>query len=236
MFVAQSLYYLETYLKVAKLEPRQGDLVFIFETQTHWEFDWVNWKDTRTQIRPMWEIWPEGRAGKDGVRGFNGRDWKDGEKGKQWEPGLPGKDWVNGVSPELEDVVNMLMDNEEFTEMCKWEKGEKGDSIQGEKWDDWKDAEIDYDKLVEILKNDHQFIQATTGPKGERWDKGETGKGWGQPGRDWVDGRDGKDGKVQMILLVKWLYEEIGNDGDFCMDIDTKRVYEKVDGVRVFRY
>ena len=153
-----------------------------------------------------------------GLQGEKGEKGDKGDKGDQGNKGDQGERGEQGVKGDKGDKGDRGLKGERGKQGFKGEQGPKGeDGKQGPKGEDGK--------------------QGPKGEDGKQGPKGEDGK-QGPKGEDGKPGSNGKDGQAEVPDKgVGRLFsgtgvpkKEIGQDGDFYIDILHKRLYGPKEG------
>ena len=171
-----------------------------------------------------------------GLQGEKGEKGDKGDKGDQGNKGDQGERGEQGVKGDKGDKGDRGLKGERGKQGFKGEQGPKGeDGKQGPKGEDGKQGPKGEDG-----KQGPKGEDGKQGPKGEdgkQGPKGEDGK-QGPKGEDGKPGSNGKDGQAEVPDKgVGRLFsgtgapkKEIGQDGDFYIDILHKRLYGPKEG------
>ena len=162
-----------------------------------------------------------------GLQGEKGEKGDKGDKGDQGNKGDQGERGEQGVKGDKGDKGDRGLKGERGKQGFKGEQGPKGeDGKQGPKGEDGKQGPKGEDGK-----------QGPKGEDGKQGPKGEDGK-QGPKGEDGKPGSNGKDGQAEVPDKgVGRLFsgtgapkKEIGQDGDFYIDILHKRLYGPKEG------
>ena len=176
------------------------------------------------------------------LRGLQGEKGEKGDKGNKGDQGERGEQGVKGEKGEKGDRG---LKGEQGKQGFKGEQGPKGeDGKQGPKGEDGKQGPKGEDGKQgpkgEDGKQGPKGEDGKQGPKGEdgkQGPKGEDGK-QGPKGEDGKPGSNGKDGQAgvpdkgvgRLFSGTGAPKKEIGQDGDFYIDILHKRLYGPKEG------
>ena len=171
-----------------------------------------------------------------GLQGEKGEKGDKGDKGDQGNKGDQGERGEQGVKGDKGDKGDRGLKGERGKQGFKGEQGPKGeDGKQGPKGEDGKQGPKGEDG-----KQGPKGEDGKQGPKGEdgkQGPKGEDGK-QGPKGEDGKPGSNGKDGQAgvpdkgvgRLFSGTGAPKKEIGQDGDFYIDILHKRLYGPKEG------
>ena len=171
-----------------------------------------------------------------GLQGEKGEKGDKGDKGDQGNKGDQGERGEQGVKGDKGDKGDRGLKGERGKQGFKGEQGPKGeDGKQGPKGEDGKQGPKGEDG-----KQGPKGEDGKQGPKGEdgkQGPKGEDGK-QGPKGEDGKPGSNGKDGQAgvpdkgvgRLFSGTRAPKKEIGQDGDFYIDILHKRLYGPKEG------
>ena len=162
-----------------------------------------------------------------GLQGEKGEKGDKGDKGDQGNKGDQGERGEQGVKGDKGDKGDRGLKGERGKQGFKGEQGPKGeDGKQGPKGEDGKQGPKGEDGK-----------QGPKGEDGKQGPKGEDGK-QGPKGEDGKPGSNGKDGQAgvpdkgvgRLFSGTGAPKKEIGQDGDFYIDILHKRLYGPKEG------
>ena len=171
-----------------------------------------------------------------GLQGEKGEKGDKGDKGDQGNKGDQGERGEQGVKGDKGEKGDRGLKGERGKQGFKGEQGPKGeDGKQGPKGEDGKQGPKGEDG-----KQGPKGEDGKQGPKGEdgkQGPKGEDGK-QGPKGEDGKPGSNGKDGQAgvpdkgvgRLFSGTGAPKKEIGQDGDFYIDILHKRLYGPKEG------
>ena len=171
-----------------------------------------------------------------GLQGEKGEKGDKGDKGDQGNKGDQGERGEQGVKGDKGDKGDRGLKGERGKQGFKGEQGPKGEEgKQGPKGEDGKQGPKGEDG-----KQGPKGEDGKQGPKGEdgkQGPKGEDGK-QGPKGEDGKPGSNGKDGQAgvpdkgvgRLFSGTGAPKKEIGQDGDFYIDILHKRLYGPKEG------
>ena len=171
-----------------------------------------------------------------GLQGEKGEKGDKGDKGDQGNKGDQGERGEQGVKGDKGDKGDRGLKGERGKQGFKGEQGPKGeDGKQGPKGEDGKQGPKGEDG-----KQGPKGEDGKQGPKGEdgkQGPKGEDGK-QGPKGEDGKPGSNGKDGQAgvpdkgvgRLFSGTGAPKKEIGQEGDFYIDILHKRLYGPKEG------
>ena len=188
---------------------------------------------------------PISLRGLQGEKGEKGEKGDKGDKGDQGNKGDQGERGEQGVKGDKGDKGDRGLKGERGKQGFKGEQGPKGeDGKQGPKGEDGKQGPKGEDGKQgpkgEDGKQGPKGEDGKQGPKGEdgkQGPKGEDGK-QGPKGEDGKPGSNGKDGQAgvpdkgvgRLFSGTGAPKKEIGQDGDFYIDILHKRLYGPKEG------
>ena len=171
-----------------------------------------------------------------GLQGEKGEKGDKGDKGDQGNKGDQGERDEQGVKGDKGDKGDRGLKGERGKQGFKGEQGPKGeDGKQGPKGEDGKQGPKGEDGKQGPKGEDGK--QRPKGEDGKQGPKGEDGK-QGPKGEDGKPGSNGKDGQAgvpdkgvgRLFSGTGAPKKEIGQDGDFYIDILHKRLYGPKEG------